>query len=152
MSKIETVEIECPECREIQATTVWHSLNTSLDAEDKELLFAGKINNFHCQNCSNEASIPIDFLYHDMVNRYLVQFYHPRNLDNEDFFKILTPEGYLNMSTPAPKLVERAEQMNGGNYLSRQHIVFSMEELIRYVMFRDKLAAMKSEIAHTPIV
>jgi hypothetical protein len=44
MSKIDTIEIECPECKEKQPTTVWHSLNSSLDPEDKELLLAGKIN------------------------------------------------------------------------------------------------------------
>lgn len=143
MSQIETIEIECPECKEKQATTVWYSLNSSLDPEDKELLFAGKINMFHCQTCSHDAFIPLDFLYHDMGKRFCFQFYPLHYLENDEFFNSFTPEGQ-----PAfGEMTEKTEKQ--APYFLRTHVVFSMDALIHYVMFRDKLFAKKSEFLDT---
>jgi hypothetical protein len=144
MSKIETIKVECPECKEKQTTTLWHSLNTTLDPEDKELLFAGKINTFHCQKCSHEAFIPIDFMYHDMRKLFCVQFYPPHKLEDDQFFNSFTSEG---LPAWGEMIGNMAKQVP---HLMRPHIVFDMGELIRYVMFRDGLAARQSDLSITP--
>ena len=145
MSETERIKISCPECNEKQATQVWHSLNPCLDPGDKELLFMGKINLFSCEKCSYKAFIPIDFIYHDTAQQYCVQFYSPHSVENADFINSFTSEGLPgwvdslgNLGTQAP-------------YLLRPHIVFDTGELIRYVEFRDRLAAKQSELAEKKV-
>ena len=139
MSEMERMEISCPECKSKSATQVCRSLNPSLDPENKELLFAGKMNLFSCEQCSYEAFIPIDFIYHDPVQRYCVQFYSPRSVGNLDFIDAFTSDGL-------PAWVETLGTMGEeAPHLLRPHIVFHMSELIRYVEFRDRLAAKHSK-------
>ena len=140
MSEMETIEISCPECKEKQATQVWRSLNPCLDPGDKELLFAGKINLFHCEKCSYEAYIPIDFIYHDTAQQYCVQFYSPHSLENAEFINSFTSEG---LPTWVDTLGNLGKQ---SPHLLRPHIVFDMGELMRYVKFRDRLVAKQSEL------
>lgn len=143
MSNVELIEIECPECKTKQATRVWRSLNPSHDPEDKELLFRGKINLFSCEGCSYEALIPIDFIYHDTAKFYCVQFYSPLSLENDEFFNSFTSEGLPTWIETLGNLAKQAP------HLLQPHVVFDMGELIRYVKFRDGIAAKQSELPET---
>jgi hypothetical protein len=141
MSEMDRIEISCPECKTTQTTQVWRSLNPCLDPQDKKLLFAGKINLFYCESCSYEALIPIDFIYHDTAQKYCVQVYSPHSIESPEFINSFTSEGLPmwvdtlgNLGTQAPHLL-------------RPHIVFDMGELVRYVKFRDSLAATQSELS-----
>ena len=139
MSDMEQIDISCPECQAKQAMQVWRSLSPSVDPGSKELLFAGKVNLFSCAQCSYEAFIPIDFIYHDPVQKYCVQFYSPRSVENADFINAFTLDGL-------PAWIETLGTMGKeAPHLLRPHIVFHMSELIRYVEFRDRLAAKNSE-------
>lgn len=139
MFDTERIEISCPECQAKQATQVWGSLSPSVDPESKELLFAGRVNLFSCDRCSYEAYIPIDFIYHDPMQNYCVQFYSPRSVENPNFINAFTLDGL-------PIWIEALGAMGKeAPYLLRPHIVFDMKELIRYVEFRDRLAANHSE-------
>lgn len=139
MSNIDIVQIECPDCHDAQEVTVWYALNTDLDPQAKEELIKGNINLFCCQKCSAEALIPIELLYHDMERRFCVRYFPPERLDDESFFEDFTIDGHL--SSPygktLPRLVAIAEKTSP--YFKSTHVVFSMEELIRYIKFRDKL-------------
>ncbi len=140
MSEMEQIDISCPECKSKQATQVWRSLSPAVDAQSKELLFAGKVNLFSCERCSYKAFVPIDFIYHDPVQKYCVQFYSPHSIDNLDSINGFTSDGL-------PAWVETLGTMGKeAPHLLRPHIVLDMSELIRYVKFRDRLAAKRSEI------
>ena len=138
MSNIDIVQVECPECHNVQEVTVWDSLNSKLDPQAKEELIKGNINFFCCQKCGAEALIPVKLLYHDMERRFCVQYFPPERLDDESFFENFTKDGQL--SSPygdMPRLAAMIEKVSP--YFESLHVVFSMEELIRYIVFRDKL-------------
>lgn len=140
MSEMETIEISCPECKAKQSTQVWRSLNPCLDPEAKKLLFAGKLNLFYCERCSYKALIPIDFIYHDTAQQYCVQFYSPHSVETAEFINSFTSEGLPMWVDALGNLGKQAP------HLLRPHIVFDLGELIRYVRFRDSLAAKQSEL------
>lgn len=135
MSKRTKTEIECPHCGNKQDTEVWSSLNVTLDPEAKEALFNGKINFFCCQKCRWEGMIPVDLLYHDMRRRFCVQFYPFEWIGNNDFIQDLIQnipiEGELPPAWPP--------MTDFPPYMQHMHIVFDMGELVRYVIFKDRL-------------
>lgn len=140
MAEMERIEISCPECKEKQTTQVWRSLNPCLDPGDKKLLLAGKINLFSCERCSYTAFIPIDFIYHDTAQQYCVQVYSPQSVANAEFINSFTSDGLPTWVDTLGNLGQQAP------HLLRPHIVFDMGELMRYVTFRDSLAAKQSEL------
>lgn len=132
MSIEEPVEVECPDCGEWQKTTVWRTLNATLDPEAKDALLRGEINVFRCGTCDVVEPLPVDLLYHDMRKRFCVQFYPVHWLDDDGFFDRFTRDADLRTRIPHP-LAASAE------YIARAHIVFELGELVRYVVFRDRL-------------
>ena len=74
-------------------------------------------------------------LYHDMRRQFLVQFHPFEALDAPEFFDEYDARGEsvaaLKMSRMAPG--------GGMEYASRVHVVFQMSELVRYVVFRERL-------------
>lgn len=131
--------LECPDCGQEKETMVWDSINVSLDPELKTMLFAAKINLFECEKCQKETFIDAPLLYHDMSMQYCVQYFPSEGLDDEDFFHQFSADGSL-VLTDLP-----AAFVNAGAYLKRPHIVFDMNEMIRYVAFRDRLAALANK-------
>ena len=125
-------EIDCPDCGSKQNTKIFESINVSVNPELKEELFQGRINLFRCKSCGNEASIPAALLYHDMTKRFCVQFYPFNWLERDNFLENFTKEGGLNIGLWM-KISKHSK------YMERTHIVFEMSELVRYVIFRDKL-------------
>jgi len=140
MSKHELVEIQCPKCGSASQMTVWHSLNVQLDPEAKEELLKGRINLFHCGSCSFEAFVPIGLLYHDMWKKFLVQLYTLPKTNDDDFFDMFTDDAQLKSVLDIPSGISTVVSP----YFKNIHIVFSMDELIRYVTFRDRLAEYKA--------
>jgi hypothetical protein len=124
-------EIDCPKCGGRQTEKVLETINVSLNPELKEKLFQGEINRFRCKGCGNEAHIFTPLLYHDMRKKYCVQYYPLKFLDHDQFFDNFNREGDKNPSLPLVRELE---------YMQKIHIVFEMGELVRYIIFRDKLS------------
>lgn len=140
MSKHKIVELKCPKCGNTSQTTVWNSLNVQKDPEAKKELLRGKINLFHCDSCSFEAFVPADLMYHDMRKKFVVQLYTlPRTEDN-DFFDMFTDDAQLKSVLDIPPNLSNIVSP----YFRNIHIVFAMDELVRYVVFRDRLARYKA--------
>jgi len=51
MSKEHTEIITCPECGKKSDFTVWDSLNTMIDPEEKEKIINGELFRFTCPEC-----------------------------------------------------------------------------------------------------
>jgi hypothetical protein len=66
MSRMGTVEANCPECGRSQRVTVCHSINVTVSPNLKDELFQDKINTFSCEQCGKTIRIALDLLYHDM--------------------------------------------------------------------------------------
>jgi len=131
--------MDCPKCGKRQEIPIWKSINSSSDPELKQALFQGQINQFRCFKCGYEGHIDIDFIYHDMKRKFLVAYHPFYFLEQEDLLKTFTPNGELISdydTTPDGKTNSEADD----NYFFRpMHFVFSMQELLNYIAFRDTL-------------
>jgi hypothetical protein len=138
MTKKTMVGIDCPKCGQETETEVWSSLNVQINPEDKQKLLEGKINLFHCDNCGLETIIPATLLYHDMDIGFIV-YYLPFDSVEQHFDKFTKNAEMI----PPFELPENLGSESA--YFSRIHYVFGLDELVRYVIFRDKLAQHKTE-------
>ena len=124
----------CPACGHKQIAEFYQAINVKLNPELKERLFKGELNMFVCEECGKKAVVDLVFLYHDMDKRFCVQ-YCPVELvvqQSDKLSEMYTVDGRL--SVPANiQLPETAQ------YMYEPHIVLSLDEMIRYVQFRDAL-------------
>ena len=124
----------CPACGHKQIAEFYQAINVKLNPELKERLFKGELNMFVCEECGKKAVVDLVFLYHDMDKRFCVQ-YCPVALvvqQSDKLSEMYTVDGRL--SVPANiQLPETAQ------YMYEPHIVLSLDEMIRYVQFRDAL-------------
>ncbi len=135
MSSHELLEVECPSCRAKQDIVIWKSINVARDPEVKEQLFCGKINYFTCGSCDFEGFITAPLVYDDMEKKICVNYVPVEYLNNEEYLKqSFTPEVLIRLDLP-----EDTARIADTGYFRNAHIVFSMVELIRYVLFRDRL-------------
>lgn len=100
----------------------------------------GAINTFSCDKCGHQAFIAAPLLYHDMTNRFCVQYYPPQALEDGGFYEQFSDRGELAEGVNLPKGM-------GASYLFRPHIVFDINEMLRYITFRDRLGACAGLIA-----
>ena len=131
MSKASEVEVECPECQHTQTVTFWDSLNASLDPTLREKLLKAEINQFKCIKCECTAHLTGPLLYHDMTRKFCIQYIPPADLDDPDMLNRYTVDGKIAIDLPHEKM--------GVGYMSEPHVCFDMNEMIRYVLFREKL-------------
>ena len=139
MSQMTPHDLQCPQCGNTQETMVWSSLNVTMDPDLKDRLYAGEINVLECDDCGEKAWISAPLLYHDMAKQFCVQFYSIEILDDSDILGRFKSDGSIAM-TGIP-----ASFPHSGEYLARPHIVFDMNEMLRYVEFRERIASPKDE-------
>jgi hypothetical protein len=132
MTRLKSHEIECSHCGSKQNVTFWESIDVSVDPDLRQRLFQGLINVFKCQKCEKETFISVPLFYHDAEKEFCVQFFPVDWLQDESLLlDAFTGEGEL--STALFQLQETSD------YMKRTHIVFDMDELLRYIVFREKL-------------
>jgi len=129
MSKKTPSRIICSNCQHEAEYMVWQSLNVTVDPDDKELLFNADINVFECEACSETFFMDTWFAYHDMDKKFYVQYIPKYELENPDSFNDYGPDGSY---TALPEIMPP-----GMDYMEHPHIVFSMDELVKHVIFRD---------------
>ena len=127
------VAINCRHCHhrgEVEVRTV---INVQLNPGIKTALLDGLINTYRCTRCGCYTEVPVPFLYHDMDLDFCVQYVPFVMVDDSNFLDFLPPEGDYRVKFPVP-------DDEVPYHLRHPHLVFSIEELIRYIIFRDKLA------------
>lgn len=107
------------------------SINVTLDPLLRDRLLSGDINVLSCDLCKNSALIQTPLLYHDMKREFCVQYYPPEAIDDAEFMKQFDQEVQFKLDGLPARLA--------GRYLSHPHVVFDLNEMIRYVLFREKL-------------
>jgi len=110
---------------------VWQSINVTLDQGLRTKLFEGEINVFKCDVCGEKASVGVPLLYHDMVREFCVQYYPPESLKDSSFYDGFDSEGHV----LEIEMLEIPEET--GSYITHPHVVFSLSEMIHYVLFRE---------------
>ena len=130
-------EIPRPSCGKNQKVTVWSTINITADPSLREYLFNGEINLFQCVNCEFKGFLPVPLLYHDMKRKFCVQYFPYESIKEKDFLGQFTKDGQIiepDFARPIPQI-----QRQRSGYLLKPHIVFDLNEMIRYVHFREKL-------------
>lgn len=141
MTMKEEIPIPCPQCKETSPTLIWRTLNVDVDPEDKKLLFAGKVNVFKCAKCGHEAGIDTPLMYHDMRLAFVVQYYPAQYINDTKLYEQFLPDGTIDKKMPEYSSIP----LEGIEYLRKPHIVFNLNELLHYVVFRERLAQSKAK-------
>ena len=139
MSQMSPTDLQCPQCGNTQKTMVWSSLNVTLDPDLKDRLYAGEVNVFECEDCGEKVWINAPLLYHDMTNEFCVQYYDVEILDDSDILQRFNSDGSIAIAGIPEAFAESSK------YMTRPHIVFDINEMLRYVEFRERIASPKDE-------
>jgi Zn ribbon nucleic-acid-binding protein len=139
MSIRHIVELQCPTCGVKGNTEIWYTINVDIDPEAKKQLLEGKINIFQCNHCGYRDIVPVQLLYHDMKKRFCAQFVPFFKTEDKDFLDSLAGDA-------KPRLPSKLPEHHVPEYFSNIHCVFSMDELVRYVVFRDRVAQHKASV------
>lgn len=135
-----TEKINCPNCQHEQMVDIYRTLNVTVDPDDKKRLFKGEINAFKCENCGEQIHISTPLMYHDMMLRFVVQYFPAQMLNDPKFLEQFNIEGQYKISDVPPQLLANPS----AGYLANPHFVFDLNELLTYVFFRDRLVAVNS--------
>jgi hypothetical protein len=133
MSMVAIEDVPCPDCGSTTATRVWSSINSMLDPGFRQMLLDGEINRFRCKACGFEALINTSLLYNDQERGFCVHYFPPEEIEED---------GLLDYFERAfPLKIALGGSMAGGEtmYMFRPHVVFDMGEMLRCVMFYEKL-------------
>jgi hypothetical protein len=132
----EPMVLGCPGCGQTKEVMVWSSLNADVSPEARVRLLEGKINLFECEACEETFLIDAPLLYHDMSRRFFIQYYPFGAVEDGDFLARFDQCG----RETAPREIARKDPGSAvAGYLDQLHIVFSMAELVRYVLFRERV-------------
>jgi len=138
MTQEKMVEVTCPKCQNEQEVKVYDSLNVTLNPAEKVTLFEGKINVFECEVCGHKALLAVPFLYHDVERSFCIYYFPAEYVEEDEFIRHwVTAEGKLRL----PQV--QAGQIPG--YMADAQIVFSMQELLNYVVFRERVIDLHRE-------
>jgi hypothetical protein len=143
MSIEQPVDLDCPECHQTKTVMVWQSLNADVSPEAREQLLQGKVNVFECEACGQTFPIAAPLLYHDMARRFLVQFHPFQSVDDPDFLARFDSDG---RDTTFLEAAGKIPASGDVEYMKHPHVVFSMAELVRYVLFRERLFDSRAEL------
>ena len=132
MSREETCEVQCPQCGHRQETMRWYSVNASITPQAKAALLSGQFHVFRCEKCTVKVRLDVEVIYNDAETRFCVMYYPPALLNDNNFFELFTADAGLKLRA-LPDIPE-------AEYIRRPHIVFDMDEMRRYILFRDRLA------------
>jgi hypothetical protein len=132
--------VACPNCKQEQSVTIWETLNADLNPEARESLFRAEINAFVCTACGERIEITTPLMYHDMKRLFIVQFLPFRLVQDMSCLERFETDGSDRFAENTfATMHENILRNEASQYLRHPHTVFSMDELVRYVEFREKL-------------
>ena len=75
MSRKTLKKIVCPYCHESFETTIYESVNVTLDEDDRDKVLSGDIFHQECPHCHQEYMSQYPCLYHDQDMKFMVYLY-----------------------------------------------------------------------------
>jgi len=136
MSNKKRVEVTCPKCSEEQSVIVWTSLNVTLNPEAKQDLLEKRINLLECEKCGTNTQIQLQMMYHDMEKEFCVILVPFSTIIDANLAFEFNKRGELGSDNDS----ENEKNINKPyDYMLHIHPIFDMDELVRYILFRDKL-------------
>ncbi len=132
-------EVACPKCGEVRSVTLGESIDVDPDPEARAALFEARINRFDCPACDFDALVPVPLLYHDRKRQFLAQYFPFGWLDEAQFVERFTADGRDRQVLEQFERALKAKKIPPGAEPAEPHVVFAMEELVRYVLFRERV-------------
>lgn len=132
-------EIACPKCGQAQTVTIWESIDADPDPEARAALLEARVNRFDCPACEFDALVPLPLLYHDRKRQYVVQFFPFGWLNEPEFVDRFSADGRDRQVAEEFERALKAKKLPPGAEPVEPHIVFEMAELVRYVLFRERV-------------
>jgi hypothetical protein len=132
--------VACPNCQQEQTVTIWDTLNADVSPEARESLFRAEINAFVCAMCGERVEIITPLMYHDIKRQFIVQFVPFKTVQDMSFIERFEIDGSDRIAEETfATMPEKILRNKASQYLRHPHTVFSMDELVRYVEFRERL-------------
>ncbi len=132
MTRASDIEAVCPQCGNRQAALLCDAIGADTEPRLREELLTGRINTFTCEGCGYEGYLDTPLLYFDMNRRFCVQYLPEEALENPESLKSFTKDGKWDVDLDLP--------VNGiGDFLREPHVVFDLDEMRRYIVFRELL-------------
>ena len=125
-------ELTCPSCGNKQKTIIWSAVNVTLDEAMRTRVYEGEVNLFKCEECEHESYIEVPFLYHDMDRKFATHYFPKNSIKKVDFLAKFNEKGLL-------KTDDENLKFDIPEYLKEVHIVFDMNDLVTYAVFREML-------------
>ncbi len=132
MTRTNEVEVDCPQCGNRQKAVLYDAIGADTEPNLREALLSGDINNFTCDACGYEGFLDTPVLYHDLTRQYCVQYLPEESLENPESLGNFTADGKWNVDLDLPAGGE-------GDFLKEPHVVFDLDEMRRYIVFREIL-------------
>lgn len=121
----------CPNCNKKYQVALYEVLNIGTHPELHDELFSGKINTTTCPACGEVGFVEEPLTYYDPKLEYCVHFVPAASLEDPSLeaFEQFDENGRVELS--GKRLPP---------YVSSNHVVFDINELLTYIYFRRKLA------------
>lgn len=132
-------EVSCPRCGRAQTVTLWETIDADPDPQARDALFAAQVNRFDCGGCDFDALVPVPLLYHDRRRQFVAQYYPFGLLDEAAFVERFTADGRDRAVIEAFAQAMAAKRIPPGAEPAEPHLVFDMAELVRYILFRERV-------------
>lgn len=132
-------EIACPRCGTARTITLWESIDADPDPEARAALFEAQVNRFDCPACDFDALVPVPLLYHDRRRQFVAQYFPFGMLDEKEFVGRFTSDGRDRQVVEAFQKALAEKKIPPGAEPMEPHLVFDMAELVRYVLFRERV-------------
>ncbi len=123
-------DIDCPDCGAKDEALLRDTINAQVSPEAKAALLNGETNLFVCRKCRKAFIMDRPLLYHDMEIGYMAWYFPFSLVQSGKILDWIDPGGQARGIGDCP----------GCDYASSIHYVFNMDELVRYIKFRDALA------------
>lgn len=120
---------ECPVCSAKNRVLVWDTTNAQVNPEAKAALLNGETNLYICRACGKCFLMDKPLLYHDMEIGYMAWHFHFSLVQSGKILEWIDPGGQARGIEDCPEC----------DYAASIHYVFDMDELVRYIRFRDVL-------------
>ena len=133
-SRMEQRQVTCANCDVTMSLFAWHVLDVADYPDLKRQVLADAINAVSCPTCGRTCRCDIPVRYEDRTLGFIVQFIPAAHRCDPHFLNLCDDAGVLR--TPAARTPATTTMLDA------PHVVFAMDELIRYVVFRDRTSAL----------
>ena len=132
MTRVSDIELDCPGCGGRQTASLCDAVGAEAEPDLREALLSGDLNTFRCEGCGYEGFLDTPVLYYDMPRQYCVQYLPEEALEDPESLGRFNADGTwrVDLELPAGGV---------GDFLKAPHVVFDLDEMRRYIVFRELL-------------